>query len=157
MTDTAVKALGYVYGIMAAQLPNIIGTPCRVQMANQWPLRGLGEGLRYMISNRKLTPEVDRAMRDALQGAEDITEDEHALPLNQQGMWELAYMQGRCAPILSDGEYLRERLKAKGLTMEQAAEACEVSKAAVHSWCAGIKPIPQVRRELLAERLGILI
>ena len=31
------------------------------------------------------------------------------------------------------------------------------SKAAVHSWCAGIKPIPQVRRELLAERLGILI
>lgn len=41
--------------------------------------------------------------------------------------------------------------------MEQAAEACEVSKAAVHSWCAGIKPIPQVRRELLAERLGILI
>ena len=41
--------------------------------------------------------------------------------------------------------------------MEQAAEACEVSKAAVHSWCAGIKPIPQVRRELLAKRLGILI
>ena len=157
MTDTAVKALGYVYGIMAAQLPNIIGTPHRVQMANQWPLRGLGEGLRYMIINRKLTPEVDRAIRDALQGTEDITEDDHALPLNQQGMWELAYMQGRCAPILSDGEYLRERLKAKGLTMEQAAEACEVSKAAVHSWCAGVKPIPQARRELLAERLGILI
>ena len=157
MTDTAVRALGYVYGIMAAQLPNIIGTPCRVQMANQWPLRGLGEGLRYMIINRKLTPEVDRAIRDALQGAEDITEDEHALPLNQQGMWELAYMQGRCAPILSDGEYLRDQLKAKGLTMEQAAEACEVSKAAVHSWCAGIKPIPQARRELLSERLGILI
>ena len=157
MTDTAVKALGYVYGIMAAQLPNIIGTPHRVQMANQWPLRGLGEGLRYMKSNRKLTPEVDRAIRDALQGTEDITEDDHALPLNQQGMWELAYMQGRCAPILSDGEYLRERLKAKGLTMEQAAEACEVSKAAVHSWCAGIKPIPQARREFLAERLGILI
>ena len=157
MTDNTVKALGRAYGIMAAQLPNIIGTPCRVQMANQWPLRGLGEGLRYMISNRKLTPEVDRAIRDALQGAEDITEDEHALPLNQQGMWELAYMQGRCAPILSDGEYLRERLKAKGLTMEQAAEACEVSKAAVHSWCAGIKPIPQARRELLSERLGILI
>ena len=66
MTDTAVKALGYVYGIMAAQLPNIIGTPFRVQMANQWPLRGLGEGLRYMIINRKLTPEVDRAIRDAL-------------------------------------------------------------------------------------------
>ena len=157
MTDNTVKALGRAYGIMAAQLPTIIGTPCRVQMANQWPLRGLGEGLRYMISNRKLTPEVDRAIRDALQGAEDITEDEHALPLNQQGMWELAYMQGRCAPILSDGEYLRERLKAKGLTMEQAAEACEVSKAAVHSWCAGIKPIPQARRELLSERLGILI
>lgn len=157
MTDTAVKALGYVYGIMAAQLPNIIGTPCRVQTANQWPLRGLGEGLRYMISNRKLTPEVDRAIRDALQGTEDITEDDHALPLSQQGIWELAYMQGRCAPVLSDGEYLRDQLKAKGLTMEQAAEACEVSKAAVHSWCAGIKPIPQVRRELLAERLGILI
>ena len=66
MTDTAVRALGYVYGIMAAQLPNIIGTPCRVQMANQWPIRGLGEGLRYMIINRKLTPEVDRAVRDAL-------------------------------------------------------------------------------------------
>lgn len=157
MTDTAVKALGYVYGIMAAQLPNIIGTPCRVQMAKQWPLRGLGEGLRYMIINRKLTPEVDRAIRDALQGAEDITEDEHALPLNQQGVWELAYMHGRCAPVLSDGEYLRDQLKAKGLTMEQAAEACEVSKAAVHSWCAGIKPIPQARRKLLAERLGILI
>ena len=157
MTDNTVKALGRAYGIMAAQLPNIIGTPCRVQMANQWPLRGLGEGLRYMIINRKLTPEVDRAIRDALQGAEDITEDVHALPLNQQGMWELAYMQGRCAKILSDGEYLRERLKSKGLTMEQAAEACEVSKAAVHSWCAGVKPIPQARRELLAERLGILI
>ena len=157
MTDNTVKALGRAYGIMAAQLPNIIGTPHRVQMANQWPLRGLGEGMRYMIINRKLTPDVDRAIRDALQGAEDITEDDHALPLNQQGVWELAYMQGRCAPILSDGEYLRERLKAKGLTMEQAAEACEVSKAAVHSWCAGIKPIPQVRRELLAERLGILI
>ena len=157
MTDTAVRALGYVYGIMAAQLPNIIGTPHRVQMANQWPIRGLGEGLRYMIINRKLTPEVDRAIRDALQGAEDITEDDHALPLSQQGMWELAYMQGRCAPVLSDGEYLRDQLKAKGLTMEQAAEACEVSKAAVHSWCAGIKPIPQARRELLAERLWILI
>lgn len=157
MTDNTVKALGRAYGIMAAQLPNIIGTPCRVQMANQWPLRGLGEGLRYMIINRKLTPDVDRAIRDALQGAEDITEDVHALPLSQQGIWELAYMQGRCAPILSDGEYLRERLKAKGLTLEQAAEACEVSKAAVHSWCAGIKPIPQARRELLAERLGILI
>ena len=157
MTDTAIRALGYVYGIMAAQLPNIIGTPCRVQMANQWPIRGLSEGLRYMIINRKLTPEVDRAIRDALQGAEDITEDDHALPLSQQGMWELAYMHGRCAPVLSDGEYLRDQLKAKGLTMEQAAEACEVSKAAVHSWCAGIKPIPQARRELLAERLGILI
>lgn len=59
--------------------------------------------------------------------------------------------------VLSDGEYLRDQLKAKGLTMEQAAEACEVSKAAVHAWRAGIKPIPQVRRELLAERLGILI
>ena len=157
MTDNTVKALGRAYGIMAAQLPSIIGRPWRVQMANQWPLRGLGEGLRYMISNRKLTPEVDRAIRDALQGAEDITEDEHALPLNQQGMWELAYMHGRCAPVLSDGEYLRDQLKAKGLTMEQAAEACEVSKAAVHSWCAGVKPIPQVRRDLLTERLGILI
>lgn len=157
MTDTAVKALGYVYGIMAAQLPNIVGTPHRVQMANQWPLRGLGEGLRYMITNRRLTPEVDRAIRDALQGAEDIAEDAHALPLNQQGMWELAYMHGRCAPVLSDGEYLRDQLKARDLTLEQAAEACEVSKAAVHSWCAGIKPIPQARRELLAERLGIMI
>ena len=157
MTDNTVKALGRAYGIMAAQLPNIIGTPCRVQMANQWPLRGLGEGLRYMIINRKLTPEVDRAIRDALQGTEDITEDEHALPLNQQGMWELAYMHGRCAPVLSDGEYLWERLKSKGLTMEQAAEACEVSKAAVHSWCAGIKPIPQARRELLAAKFGIMI
>ena len=157
MTDTAVKALGYVYGIMAAQLPNIIGTPFRVQMANQWPLRGLGEGMRYMITNRRLTPEIDRAIRDALDSVDDMDEDMQALPIVQQGMWELAYMQGRCAPILSDGEYLRERLKAKGLTMEQAAEACEVSKAAVHSWCAGIKPIPQVRRELLAERLGILI
>lgn len=157
MTDTAVKALGYVYGIMAAQLPNIIGTPFRVQMANQWPLRGLGEGMRYMITNRRLTPEIDRAIRDALDSVDDMDEDMQALPIVQQGMWEIAYMQGRCAPILSDGEYLRERLKAKGLTMEQAAEACEVSKAAVHSWCAGIKPIPQVRRELLAERLGILI
>lgn len=157
MTDNTVKALGRAYGIMAAQLPNIVGTPHRVQMANQWPLRGLGEGMRYMIVNRKLTPEVDRAIRDALQGAEDITEDDHALPLSQQGMWELAYMHGRCAPVLSDGEYLRDQLKAKGLTMEQAAEACEVSKAAVHSWCAGIKPIPQARRKLLAERLGILI
>lgn len=157
MTDNTVKALGRAYGIMAAQLPNIVGTPCRVQMANQWPLRGLGEGLRYMIINRKLTPEVDRAIRDALQGTEDITEDDHALPLSQQGIWELAYMQGRCAPVLSDGEYLRERLKSKGLTMEQAAEACEVSKAAVHSWCAGIKPIPQARRELLAAKLGIMI
>lgn len=157
MTDTAVRALGYVYGIMAAQLPYIIGTPCRVQTANQWPLRGLGEGLRYMIINRKLTPEVDRAIRDALQGAEDITEDEHALPLSQQGMWELAYMQGRCAPVLSDGEYLRDQLKARGLTLEQAAEACEVSKAAVHSWCAGVKPIPHARQELLAAKFGIMI
>ena len=157
MTDNTVKALGRAYGIMAAQLPNIIGTPCRVQTANQWPLRGLGEGMRYMISNRKLTPEVDRAIRDALDGVDDMDEDMQALPIVQQGVWDLAYMQGRCAPILSDGEYLRERLKAKGLTMEQAAEACEVSKAAVHSWCAGIKPIPQARRELLAERLGILI
>ena len=157
MTDTAVKALGYVYGIMAAQLPNIIGTPFRVQMANQWPLRGLGDGMRYMISNRKLTPEVDRAIRDALDGVDDMDEDMQALPIVQRGMWELAYMQGRCAPVLSDGEYLRDQLKAKGLTMEQAAEACAVSNAAVHSWCAGIKPIPQARRELLAERLGILI
>ena len=157
MTDTAVKALGYVYGIMAAQLPNIVGTTHRMQMANQWPLRGLGEGMRYMITNRRLTPEIDRAIRDALDSVDDMDEDMQALPIVQQGMWELAYMQGRCAPILSDGEYLRERLKAKGLTMEQAAEACEVSKAAVHSWCAGIKPIPQARRELLAERLGILI
>lgn len=157
MTDAAVKALGYVYGIMAAQLPHIVGAPHRVQMANQWPLRGLGEGLRYMITNRRLTPEVDRAIRDALQGAEDIAEDAHALPLNQQGMWELAYMHGRCAPVLSDGEYLRDQIKARGLTLEQAAEACEVSKAAVHSWCAGIKPIPQARRELLAKRLGIMI
>ena len=157
MTDNTVKALGRAYGIMAAQLPNIVGTPCRVQMANQWPLRGLGDGMRYMIINRKLTPDVDRAIRDALQGAEDITEDVHALPLSQQGIWELAYMQGRCASVLSDGEYLRDQLKDRGLTLEQAAEACEVSKAAVHSWCAGIKPIPQVRRELLAERLGILI
>lgn len=157
MTDTAVKALGYVYGIMAAQLPNIVGTPHRVQMANQWPLRGLGEGLRYMITNRRLTPEVDRAIRDALQGAEDIAEDAHALPLNQQGMWELAYMHGRCAPVLSDGEYLRDQLKTRNLTLEQAAEACEVSKAAVHSWCAGVKPIPQARRELLAAKFGIII
>ena len=157
MTDNTVKALGRAYGIMAAQLPNIIGTPCRVQMANQWPLRGLGEGLRYMIINRKLTPEVDRAIRDALQGAEDITEDEHALPFSQQGMWELAYMQGRCAPVLSDGEYLRDQLKARGLTLEQAAEACEVSKAAVHSWCAGVKPIPHARQELLAAKFGIMI
>lgn len=157
MTDNTVKALGRAYGIMAAQLPEIIGARCRVQAANMWPIRGLGVSLRYMIINRKLTPDVDRAIRDALQGAEDINEDEHALPLNQQGMWELAYMQGRCAPILSDGEYLRERLKAKGLTMEQAAEACEVSKAAVHSWCAGVKPIPQARRELLAAKFGIMI
>jgi hypothetical protein len=92
---------------MAAQLPDIIGAHCRVQTANMWPIRGLGEGLRYMIINRKLTPDVDRAIRDALQGAEDVTEDEHALPLNQQGMWELAYMQGRCAPVLCDGEYLK--------------------------------------------------
>ena len=59
--------------------------------------------------------------------------------------------------VHGEGEYLRDQLKARGLTWEQAAEACEVSKAAVHSWCAGIKPIPQARRELLAERLGILI
>ena len=66
-------------------------------------------------------------------------------------------MQGRCAPVLGDGEYLRDQLKAKGLTMEQAAEACEVSKAAVHSWCAGVKPIPHARQELLAVKFGIMI
>ena len=66
-------------------------------------------------------------------------------------------MQGRCAPVLSDGEYLRDQLKARGLTLEQAAEACEVSKAAVHSWCAGVKPIPHARRELLAAKFGIMI
>ena len=62
MTDNTVKALGRAYGIMAAQLPEIIGAHCRVQTANMWPICGLGEGLRYMIVNRKLTPEVDRTM-----------------------------------------------------------------------------------------------
>ena len=157
MTDNTVKALGRAYGIMAAQLPDIIGAHCRVQTANMRPIRGLGEGLRYMIINRKLTPEIDRAIRDALDSVDDMDEDMQALPIVQQGMWELAYMQGRCAPVLSDGEYLRDQLKARGLTLEQAAEACEVSKAAVHSWCAGVKPIPQARRELLAAKFGIMI
>ena len=52
MTDNTVKALGRAYGIMAAQLPEIVGAHCRVQAANMWPIRGLGEGLRYMIINR---------------------------------------------------------------------------------------------------------
>ena len=47
MTDNTVKALGRAYGIMAAQLPDIIGARCRVQTANMWPIRGLGEGLVY--------------------------------------------------------------------------------------------------------------
>lgn len=75
----------------------------------------------------------------------------------QQIMWDLAFEHGRAAKISSDGEYLADKMREKGLILEDVGNACGVSKSCVGNWVQDLRPIPRKHKETIATTFGILL
>lgn len=75
----------------------------------------------------------------------------------QQIMWDLAFEHGRAVKISSDGEYLADKMREKGLMLEDVGNACGVSKSCVGNWVQDLRPIPRKHKETIATTFGILL
>ena len=57
----------------------------------------------------------------------------------------------------SDGEYLADKMREKGLILEDVGNACGVSKSCVGNWVQDLRPIPRKHKEIIATTFGILL
>lgn len=96
---------------------------------------------------------------DAMQtlDIEDMDEPKKMITDKQQIMWDLAFEHGRVAKISSDGEYLADKMREKGLILEDVGNACGVSKSCVGNWVQDLRPIPRKHKETIATTFGILL
>lgn len=88
---------------------------------------------------------------------EDMDEPKKMITDKQQIMWDLAFEHGRAAKISSDGEYLADKMREKGLILEDVGNACGVSKSCVDNWVQDLRPIPRKHKETIATTFGILL
>lgn len=157
MRDEAVKTLGYIYGLAWQVSPDKLSEPALFAEAQRRPAHGFAMSMRWLMAARKMTPPLDRAISDAIQplAPEDFDDGDKVISAQQQCMWDLAFYHGKAAPILNDPDYLAEKMREKGLTLEQVGNVCGMSRQAVSDWTSGRRPIPQKHKATLAEVLGI--
>ena len=66
-------------------------------------------------------------------------------------------MRGHVLSLPSDGEYPADKMREKGLILEDVGNACGVSKSYVGNWVQGLRPIPRKHKETIATTFGILL
>lgn len=66
-------------------------------------------------------------------------------------------MRGHVLSLPSDGEYPADKMREKGLTLEDVGNACGVSKSCVGNWVQDLRPIPRKHKETIATTFGILL
>lgn len=121
-----------------------------------------GHVLSFLLSERAVPPPplgVGSVNSDAMQtlDIEDMDEPKKMITDKQQIMWDLAFEHGRAAKISSDGEYLADKMREKGLMLEDVGNACGVSKSCVGNWVQDLRPIPRKHKETIATTFGILL
>ena len=157
MRDEAVKTLGYIYGLMWHISPDKFSEPALFAEAQRRPAHGFALSMRWLIAARKMTHPLERAISDALQplAPEDFDDGDKVISAEQQCMWDLAFYRGKAAPILEDCDYLAEKMREKGLTLQDVGAACGISRQAVHDWVCGASQIREKHKVTLAEVFGI--
>ena len=66
-------------------------------------------------------------------------------------------MRGYVLSLPSDGEYPADKMREKGLILEDVCNACGVSKSCVGNWVQDLRPIPRKHKETIATMFGILL
>lgn len=157
MRDEAVKALGYIYGLMWHISPDKFSEPALFAEAQRRPAHGFALSMRWLMAARKMTHPLERAISDALQplAPEDFDDGDKVISAEQQCMWDLAFYRGKAAPILEDCDYLAKKMREKGLTLQDVGAACGISRQAVHNWVCGTSQIREKHKVTLAEVFGI--
>lgn len=114
-----------------------------------------------LIRTCRKTPPLDvgSVNSDAMQTLDikDMDEPKEIITDKQQIMWDLAFEHGRAAKISSDGEYLADKMREKGLILEDVGNACGVSKSCVGNLVQDLRSIPRKHKEMIATTFGILL
>ena len=153
--DNKYFKLGEAYGIMARALPQVIGTPAKVSSANIRPVVGLATGMHLLLTNRAMTPAIDRAIRDVLNDVDVDSLGTSVVTLEDQGYWINGFYSGSSKKPLNDGEYMAQARSAKELSQEDVATALGVTKSAVSQWESSARSIPKDKKALIEELLDI--
>lgn len=148
MTNTSVAILGWIYGRLEALIDKGGkggSASMRSAQAMMCPVTGFAEIHARAISQRVMTKDVQDELAKLLVEV-DLDEfleqgsPEKVIPLEQQGIWGLAYSKGRLnVPLVFEYDIQKERKKA-GMTQTELAQAVGVSQAAVAKWEKGSVP-----------------
>lgn len=159
MRDEAVKTFGYLYGVMYNVYPDKFSARGMLDVAQVYPAYGYSLAMRLILIGHRMTPALERVISDAMQtlDIEDMDEPKKMITDKQQIMWDLAFEHGRAAKISSDGEYLADKMREKGLILEDVGNACGVSKSCVGNWVQDLRPIPRKHKETIATTFSILL
>ena len=145
MTNTSVAILGWIYGRLEFLIDKGESSSMRSTQAMMRPVTSFAEIHSRALQNHVLTRKVQEEIMPLLAEVdlEELLEQgdpEQVIPLEQQGIWSLAYSRGiRNTPLVFGYDIQKERKKA-GMTQTELANAVGVSQAAVAKWEKGNTP-----------------
>lgn len=139
MTNTSVAILGWIYGRLEALIDKGDASSMRSAQAMMRPVTGFAEIHARALNNHVMTKSVEKDITRLLAEVDldemlEQGDPEQVIPLEQQGIWSLAYSRGRLNTPLSFGYDIQKERKKAGMTQTELAQAVGVSQAAVAKW-----------------------
>lgn len=137
MTNQTVKILGWIYGRLEARLMQKVNVG--IVNPEERPITSFTMIHKLAIQQRILTDEDRNVLAELLDEIpldefESVSSPESVIPLEQQGVWQLAYAKGKTGSPLSPGYQIAKHRESVGMTQKELAKALGVSQPAVAKW-----------------------
>ena len=161
MENNTIRNLGKLYRLLdEACTPDHINQ-ADLDNATRFPVRGVTMKITLAHKLHKMTPELDNACAYVLKDVdlEDVDNSFalKALPLQQQGMFQIGYMSPDYKALGVSAVKIKEARESAGLTIRALAEKTGLSTATIQHAESG-KAVPRMSTlEKIAAACGVTI
>lgn len=161
MENNTIRNLGKLYRLLdEACTPDHINQ-ADLDNATRFPVRGVTMKITLAHKLHKMTPELDNACAYVLKDVdlEDVNNSFalKALPLQQQGMFQIGYMSPDYKALGVSAVKIKEARESAGLTIRALAEKTGLSTATIQHAESG-KTVPRMSTlEKIAAACGVTI
>lgn len=160
MENTTIKNLGKLYRLLDEACKSDRVNQADLDNATRFPVRGVMMKITLAHKLHKMTPELDNACAYVLKDV-DLEEVDNsfalkALPLQQQGMFQIGYMSPDYKTLGVDAGKIKAARENAGMTIRALAEKTGLSTATIQHAEAG-KPIRMKTLEKIASGCDVTV